>query len=144
MLTLKRMFSFCASHRLFNPNFSDEKNHSIFGKCSGKNGHGHNYKLEVVVSGHIDPETGMLFNLQTLKQLVNEYIINDVDHKHLNHDVSWLQGKIPTTEVLVESIWERLELKLKDEKITLIQLESITVWETENNIVTKTKNESKY
>lgn len=140
MLILKRMFSFCASHRLYNPSFSDEKNNLIFGKCSGKNGHGHNYKLEIAVSGNIDPDTGMLFNLQTLKQLINEHIINDIDHKHLNFDVPWLQGKIPTTEVLVESIWERIHLKLNENSITNVKLESVTVWETENNIVTKNKN----
>jgi 6-pyruvoyltetrahydropterin/6-carboxytetrahydropterin synthase len=139
MLILKRHFSFCASHRLYNPNFSDEKNKLIFGKCSGKNGHGHNYKLEVSIKGNIDPETGMMFNLQKLKDIVNESIINDVDHKHLNFDVSWLQGKIPTTEIFVECIWERLEEKLAFEKIDNIQLQSITVWETENNIVTKTR-----
>ena len=70
MLILKRHFSFCASHRLYNPNFSDEKNKLIFGKCSGKNGHGHNYKLEVSIKGNIDPETGMMFNLQKLKDIV--------------------------------------------------------------------------
>lgn len=139
MLILKRHFSFCASHRLYNPNFNDEKNKLIFGKCAGKNGHGHNYKLEISITGKIDPETGMLFNLQTLKDLVNESIINDVDHKHLNFDVPWLIGKIPTTEILVESIWERLEEKFKVEKINEIQIQSITVWETENNIVTKVR-----
>ncbi len=139
MLILKRHFSFCASHRLYNPNFSDEKNKLIFGKCSGKNGHGHNYKLEVSIKGNIDPETGMMFNLQKLKDIVNESIINDVDHKHLNFDVSWLQGKIPTTEIFVECIWERLEEKLAFEKIDNSQLQPITVWETENNILTKTR-----
>jgi 6-pyruvoyltetrahydropterin/6-carboxytetrahydropterin synthase len=137
MLILKRHFSFCASHRLFNPNFSEEKNKSIFGKCAGKNGHGHNYKLEVAITGKTDAETGMLFNLQELKDLVNESIIQDVDHKHLNFDVSWLEGKIPTTEIFVESIWERLEEKLKLQQKNQIKLHSVTVWETEKNIVTK-------
>ncbi len=137
MLILKRHFSFCASHRLFNPNFSEEKNKLIFGKCAGINGHGHNYKLEVAVTGNIDPETGMLFNLQELKDLVNECIIQDVDHKHLNFDVSWLEGKIPTTEIFVESIWERLEEKLKIYEKEKIKLYSVTMWETDKNIVTK-------
>lgn len=137
MLILKRHFSFCASHRLFNPKFSDEKNKSIFGKCAGKNGHGHNYKLEVAVTGKTDPETGMLFNLQDLKDLVNEHIVNDVDHKHLNFDVPWLEGKIPTTEILVEAIWERLEGKINVTQQNNVKLYSVTVWETEKNIVTK-------
>lgn len=137
MLILKRKFSFCASHRLYNPSFSEEKNKLIFGKCAGINGHGHNYNLEVAVTGELDKETGMLFNLQSLKDLVNEHIINDVDHKHLNFDVLWLVKKIPTTEVLVESIWERLDEKLQTYSTKKVQLYSITVWETENNIVTK-------
>ena len=69
MLILKRFFSFCASHRLYNPTFSDEKNESIFGKCAGKNGHGHNYKLEIGVHGKVNPETGMLFNILDLKEI---------------------------------------------------------------------------
>ena len=134
MLILKRSFSFSASHRLFNPKLSDERNLAIYGKCAGINGHGHNYKLEVALTGSIDEETGMLFNLQTLKELVEKSIIQDLDHKHLNFDVSWLEGKIPTTEILVEAIWQRLE-----EKLDPGLLHSMTIWETEKNVVTKTR-----
>ena len=137
MIILKRHFSFCASHRLFNSNFSEEKNKLIFGKCAGKNGHGHNYKLEVSITGNINAETGMLFNLEELKDIVNERIIQDVDHKHLNFDVPWLEGKIPSSENIVEAIWERLDKKIQTYPKHHISLHSITLWETEKNIVTK-------
>ena len=141
MLILKGHFSFCASHRLFNPKFSDEKNKLIFGKCAGKNGHGHNFKMEVEITGNVDPETGMVFNLSTLKNLVNDNIIEDVDHKHLNFDVPWLEGKIPTTEVFVEAIWDRLENLIQNIKDNKVKLHSVTIWETETHAVTKIRNE---
>lgn len=137
MLTLKRIETFCASHRLFNPAWSDEKNQEVFGKCSSPNGHGHNYKLEVSVYGKINPTTGMIFNLQELKEILRTQVLNDLDHKHLNFDVPWLQGKIPTTEVLVDAIWTRLSNAFFTLK-TSAKLSSVTVWETEKNIVTKT------
>ena len=137
MLTLKRIESFCASHRLFNPKWSDEKNFEVYGKCSHIHGHGHNYKLEVCVSGEIDEESGMIFNLQTLKEIIHSQIFIDVDHKHLNYDVPWLSGKIPTTEVLVSCIWDRLNQAILNLN-TAVKLTSVTVWETEKNIVTKT------
>jgi 6-pyruvoyltetrahydropterin/6-carboxytetrahydropterin synthase len=139
MLILKRYFSFCTSHRLYNPKFSDEKNFLIYGKCAGIHGHGHNYKLEVAISGKVDPETSMVFNLDLLKDLVDKNIIEDVDHKHLNFDVSWLEGKIPTAEVFVDSIWERLNFAIKKYNTNDIKLYSITLWETEYDAVTKTR-----
>ena len=136
MLTLKRIESFCASHRLFNPNWSDEKNFQVYGKCAHIHGHGHNYKLEVCVTGEIDKETGMIFNLQNLKDVIKTQVLCDVDHKHLNFDVPWLDGKVPTTEVLVEAIWERLHTHFQSLK-TSAKLSAVTIWETEKNIVTK-------
>ncbi|MES2615988.1 MAG: 6-carboxytetrahydropterin synthase [Bdellovibrionota bacterium] len=136
MLILKRRESFCASHRLFNPSWSDEKNFQVYGKCAHVHGHGHNYKLEVGVAGEISSETGMVFNLQTLKDIISTQILCDVDHKHLNFDVPWLAGKIPTTEVLVEAIWQRLENYFTALN-TQAKLYSVTVWETEKNVVTK-------
>jgi 6-pyruvoyltetrahydropterin/6-carboxytetrahydropterin synthase len=136
MITLKRLESFCASHRLYNPNWSDEKNLEVYGKCSHIHGHGHNYKLEVCISGEIDSQTGMVFDLQLLKNILQNLILQDVDHKHLNFDVPWLEGLVPTTEVLVDAIWKRLNahfLKLN----TNVRLSSVTIWETEKNIVTK-------
>jgi 6-pyruvoyltetrahydropterin/6-carboxytetrahydropterin synthase len=137
MLTLKRIETFCASHRLFNPQWSDEKNAQIYGKCAHTHGHGHNYKMEVCISGPINPQNGMIFNLQELKEIIANKILNDVDHKHLNFDVPWLQGKIPTTEVLVQCVWERLQDHFNSLQ-TNAKLTSVTIWETEKNVVTKT------
>jgi 6-pyruvoyltetrahydropterin/6-carboxytetrahydropterin synthase len=133
-MELTRRFNFCASHRLFRPEWSDEKNTEIFGLCSNPNGHGHNYEMEVTVSGTPDPETGMVTNLKTLKQIVNESVILDMDHKDLNKDVPWMAGQIPTTEVLAEAIWQELESKINTDSVTL---EKIKIWETKNNIVTR-------
>ncbi|BBH53507.1 6-pyruvoyl trahydropterin synthase family protein [Fluviispira sanaruensis] len=140
MLILKHNFSFCASHRLFNPTFSDDKNKEIYGKCAGKNGHGHNYKLEVAITGQVDPETSMLFNLQDLSDIVYENIINDVDHKHLNFDVLWLEGKIPTIEIFIEEIWKRLDKSIVSKQKNKLELYSVTLWETETNFATRLRN----
>jgi 6-pyruvoyltetrahydropterin/6-carboxytetrahydropterin synthase len=134
MIILKRHFSFCASHRLYNPQWSEEENKKIFGKCAGKNGHGHNYKLEVAITGDIDPHTGMIFHLQYLCDLVNNAVVNDLDHKHLNMDVPWLANKIPTTEILAVEIFKILDEKFKCKNKS--KLCGVTVWETEKNIVT--------
>lgn len=136
MIIFKRRESFCASHRLFNPNWSDEENQKVYGKCAHVHGHGHNYELEVAIVGPVHPDTGMVFNLQDLKDIIHSEILSDVDHKHLNYDVSWLAGKIPTTEVLVCAIWDRLEAKLAQMNSTVV-LHSVTVFETQKNSATK-------
>ena len=94
MIYITRRLEFCASHRLYNPEFSDEKNERIFGLCNNPNGHGHNYVLEVTVKGEVDPQTGMVLDLKALKKLINEEIINKVDHKNLNVDVDFLKEVI--------------------------------------------------
>ena len=91
MIYITRKLEFCASHRLFNPEYSDEKNARVFGLCNNPNGHGHNYVMEVTVRGEVHPETGMVLDLKALKQLVNEEIILKVDHKNLNVDVPFLK-----------------------------------------------------
>ena len=85
MIYITRRLEFCASHRLFNPDFSDEKNESTFGLCNNPNGHGHNYVLEVTVKGEVAPETGMVLDLKALKKLINEEIINKVDPVSYTH-----------------------------------------------------------
>ena len=120
--------TFCAGHRLFNPKFSDDKNREIFGDCSNPHGHGHNYVLEVTVSGEIDPETGMIINLKQLKKVIEEEIIAKVDHKNLNMDVDFMHGIIPTTENFAQKIWEILDRKLGGSL-----LDRIVIRESENN-----------
>lgn len=136
MLTITRTFHFCAGHRLFRPDWSDERNRDVFGLCSNPAGHGHNYTLEVSVTGSVDRETGMIMNLRELKEVVTARVIADVDHKHLNSDVPWLRGVIPTTELFAEKIWERLESVL-GQAVPGIQLDGIVLHETPNNKVAK-------
>jgi 6-pyruvoyltetrahydropterin/6-carboxytetrahydropterin synthase len=130
MIYITRKLEFCASHRLFNPEYSDEKNAEIFGLCNNPNGHGHNYVMEVTVSGEVHPETGMVLDLKALKELVNEEIILKVDHKNLNVDVPFLKDIIPTAENLAIHFWEVLESKLVGG-----QLHEIKLYESERNFV---------
>ncbi|WP_237098201.1 6-carboxytetrahydropterin synthase [Nitrospina gracilis] len=131
MIYITRKVEFCASHRLFNPTFSDEKNAQVFGLCNNPNGHGHNYTMEVTVKGDVDPKTGMVLDLKFLKKLVTEEIIDKVDHKNLNMDVEFLQGVIPTAENLAIKFWEVLEPKIGDGL-----LHEIKLYESPRNFVT--------
>jgi 6-pyruvoyltetrahydropterin/6-carboxytetrahydropterin synthase len=107
-----RRETFTAGHRLFRPEWSDERNREVFGKCSNPSGHGHNYVLEVSVRSEIDPQTGYVIDLGELSRIVHEAVLDDVDHRNLNTEVDWLHGRIPTTEVLADAIWERLDVRL--------------------------------
>ena len=122
MIYITRKVEFCASHRLFNPTYSDEKNAEVFGLCNNPNGHGHNYVLEVTVRGDVHPETGMVLELKTLKKLVTDEIIDKVDHKNLNVDVPFLEGVIPTAENLAIHFWEVLKPKLQEAKLHELKL----------------------
>lgn len=130
MIYITRKLEFCASHRLYNPEYSDEKNAQVFGLCNNPNGHGHNYVMEVTVRGEVHPETGMVLDLKALKQLVNEEIILKVDHKNLNVDVPFLNDVIPTAENLAIRFWEILEPKLEGGGLYEIKL-----YESERNFV---------
>ena len=122
MIYITRKLEFCASHRLFNPTFSDEKNAEVFGLCNNPNGHGHNYVMEVTVRGEVAPETGMVLDLKSLKKLVQDEIILKVDHKNLNVDVPFLEGVIPTAENLAIRFWEVLERQLDNGLLHEIKL----------------------
>ncbi len=128
MVYLTRRASFSAAHRLWSNALSEAENIAVYDKCANPNGHGHNYTLEVTVRGTPDPRTGMLLNLTDLKQAMNEQVIDAVDHKHLNYDVPWLEGCIPTTEVLVVKFWDRLQ-----RAFPAGMLYEVTLHETENN-----------
>ncbi len=130
MIYITRKLEFCASHRLHNPEFSDEKNAEVFGLCSNPNGHGHNYVMEVTVRGEVHPETGMVLDLKALKKLVHEEIIFKVDHKNLNVDVPFLKDIIPTAENLAIQFWKVLESRLESG-----QLHEIKLYESERNFV---------
>jgi 6-pyruvoyltetrahydropterin/6-carboxytetrahydropterin synthase len=128
MIYLTRRTTFSAAHRLWSNHLTEEETITLYGKCANANGHGHNYVLEVTVRGNADPRTGMVLNLLDLKQAINEHVIIWVDHKHLNYDVPWLEGDIPTTEVLAMKFWERLERALPRDLLYEVKLH-----ETENN-----------
>jgi 6-pyruvoyltetrahydropterin/6-carboxytetrahydropterin synthase len=129
MVYLTRRVTFSSAHRLWSNYLSEEENYAIYDKCANRNGHGHNYTLEVTVRGRPDSQTGMVLNLTEMKRITNEQVVNWVDHKHLNHDVPWLEGTIPTAEMLVVRFWERLEPHFPAGLLYEVKL-----YETENNI----------
>ena len=128
MLYVTRRERFSAAHRLFKPGLSDEENEKIYGKCSNPNWHGHNYDLEVVVCGNLNPETGFVIDLNLLKKIIREYVINKVDHKNLNLDTDFMKGIIPSAENIAVAIWNQIDNKLPSGK-----LYSVKLYETENN-----------
>jgi 6-pyruvoyltetrahydropterin/6-carboxytetrahydropterin synthase len=121
-----RRESFNAAHELRNPGLSEAENRRLYGKCA--NLHGHNYVLEVVVAGAIDPTTGYVVDLKWLSGVVSRRIIEDVDHRNLNTDVPWLEGLILTAENLAVAFWERLQTELPEGS-----LRTVRVWETDKN-----------
>ena len=121
-----RRESFNAAHQLYDPDLSEGENRRVFGKCA--NMHGHNYVVEVVVAGEIDPATGYVLDLKVLSEVISRQIIRDVDHRNLNTDVWWLKGRVPTTENLAQAFWERLEPELPGGL-----LRSVRLWETDKN-----------
>jgi 6-pyruvoyltetrahydropterin/6-carboxytetrahydropterin synthase len=125
-----RKAHFNAAHRLHNPAWSDEKNQAIFGLCNNANYHGHNYELEVRVTGEVDPETGYLIDLKLLKDLIYDEVESPFDHKNLNLDVPDFQHLNPTAEHICYVIWQRLRAKL-DSKFDLM----VRLYETPRNYV---------
>ena len=124
---LARRYRFAASHRLHTDRLSDEENARVFGKCANPYGHGHNYVLEVSVSGNVDPATGMIANLAELDRFVEREVIKEFDHHSLNEDVAAFRDVVPTTENLCIEIFERLK------SFPRAKLERVRVQETANN-----------
>jgi 6-pyruvoyltetrahydropterin/6-carboxytetrahydropterin synthase len=121
-----RRESFNAAHQLYDPGLSDDENRQLFGKCA--NLHGHNYILEAVVAGEIDQASGYVLDLKLLSDVMCRQVIRDVDHRNLNTDVPWLEGRIPTAENLALTFWERLRPEFPEGL-----LRSVRVWETDKN-----------
>ena len=132
MLTLTRRERFCAAHKLANPNWSDEKNERVFGRCSNKNWHGHNYELFVTVKGEVNPETGFIIDLKWLGDILKEKIVDPFDHRNLNLDVPIFEGKMVSTEIVAIEIWNIIE---EDVKAQGAELFCVKLNETENNSV---------
>ena len=124
-----RKVHFNAAHRLHNPAKSDAWNRETFGKCNNPNWHGHNYVLEVTVVGEPDPDTGYVIDLGVLKGLVEEKIVDKVDHKNLNLEVDFLEGVLPSTENFIVAIWNEL-----NEALPSGRLHAVRLYETERNV----------
>jgi 6-pyruvoyltetrahydropterin/6-carboxytetrahydropterin synthase len=129
-LKISRKEHFNAAHRLFNPNWSDEKNLEVFGKCSYPNYHGHNYEIIVTLTGEPDLNTGFVFDMKVLSDIIKEHILNKFDHKNLNLDTDYFKDLNPTAENIVVVIWNILREKI-DSSLDL----KITLYETERNFV---------
>ena len=132
MIYLTRRERFSAAHRMFKPEWSDEQNMEVFGKCSNPNWHGHNYILFVTVKGEPDAENSFVINMNTLKKIIHDKIIVKVDHKNLNIDVDFMKGLVATTENLAIAIWNELEEVIGE---TGAILHCIRIEETENNSI---------
>ena len=130
MVYVTRRTYFSASHRLYNPSFSEEPPPAIFDKCTTFNSNGHNYVVEVTVAGIPDPATGYVIDLKLLKAILDREIIDKVDHKHLNFDVDFLRDMIPTAENIAIAFWQILEPKIPHGK-----LHTVRVFESDNNFV---------
>jgi 6-pyruvoyltetrahydropterin/6-carboxytetrahydropterin synthase len=125
-----RRLHFSAAHRLHNEQMSPAENARFYGLCNSPNYHGHNYELDITVEGEVDPANGYVIDLGQLRDLAEEVVLRDLDHRNLNTDVAWLQGVIPSTENLVVSIWERLV-----DHIPRGRLARLVLWETPRNYV---------
>lgn len=130
-VTVHRKAHFNAAHRLFNPAWDDEKNRSVFGKCSNPNYHGHNYELIVAVKGDVDPETGFVMDMKILRKLIASEVEEKLDHKNLNLDVKEFKNLNPTAENIAVVIWNILRIHI-EENLEL----SVTLYETPRNYVT--------
>ena len=129
---ITRRETFNAAHKLWKPEWSEQQNDEVFGKCANKNWHGHNFQLYVTVKGVPNPDTGFVINLKTLSVIVREKVVEALDHKNLNLDVPFLQGIMASTENVAIAIWELIE---EDIRINGGELAKIKLIETENNFV---------
>lgn len=126
MLFLTRIEHFNAAHKLYNPQWSKEKNETVFGKCANENWHGHNYELHVTIKGEVATDTGFVINAKYLSHIIKEFVLEKLDHKNLNMDVDFLKGKMCSTEILAIEIWKQLSPHLPAE----LKIHSIKLYET--------------
>ena len=132
MVFITRRESFNAAHRLFRPDFSDEENLRVFGKCSNPRWHGHNYILYVTVGGEVDEKTGFVMNLKQLSSVIQKSVIEKLDHRNINLEVDFMKDKLASAENLAVAIWEELDADIQSYGATL---HKILLYETENNFV---------
>lgn len=132
MVYITRRERFCAAHKLYREDWSKEENEAVFGNCSNPNWHGHNYDLFVTVKGDINPETGFLIDLKRMKEIINIHIVDKLDHRNVNLDVDFMEGKMASTEIIAIEIFNILKPLFEAEKV---QLHVVRLHETENNYV---------
>lgn len=132
MIYITRRERFNAAHRLYRGDYDDQKNYEVFGPCSNPNWHGHNYVMWVTIKGEINPETGFLVNLKQLSHLLKEKVVDKLDHKNMNTEVDFMQGRFASTESLAIAIWEQIKQPIKEMGA---ELHCIKISETENNFV---------
>jgi 6-pyruvoyltetrahydropterin/6-carboxytetrahydropterin synthase len=132
MIYLTRRERFCAAHRMFRKEWSDEDNLRVFGKCSNPNWHGHNYILWVTIKGEPSEEHGFIMNINILKQIILDSVITKIDHKNINLEVDFMKGKIATTENLAIAIWNELNPIIEKQGASLY---CVKIEETENNSI---------
>jgi len=122
MILLTRKAEFSAAHFYFNPAWSEEENDRIFGKCANRQGHGHNYTLEVTVAGEPDPVSGFVVDLKRLKDILESEVLSVYDHRHLNFEVPEFATTVPTTENIAVAIWRRLDGKIPNAKLHRVRV----------------------
>ena len=122
MVLLTRKAEFSAAHYYWNDAWSQQENEKVFGKCANRNGHGHNYTLEVTVAGEIDPVSGFVVDLKALKDVIEREVIRVYDHRHLNLEVPEFRSVIPTTENIAIAIWNRLEKKIAGARLQRVRV----------------------
>ncbi|KAF2519739.1 6-carboxytetrahydropterin synthase [Flavobacterium salilacus subsp. salilacus] len=130
-VTVSRKAHFNAAHRLYRPDWTEERNDAVFGKCNNPNFHGHNYELIVSVTGDIDPETGYVIDIKVLKDIIKDQVEDAFDHKNLNLDVPEFADLNPTAENIVVVIWNRIRKRID----VAMELE-VVLYETPRNFVT--------
>ena len=126
MVHITRIEHFNAAHKLYNPSWSREENEIVFGKCANENWHGHNFELHVTIAGTPNPDDGFVFDVKKLSIIIKEHVIEKLDHKNLNIDVNFMQGKICSIENLIIGIWNELSPYLPDQ----VKLFSLKLYET--------------
>ncbi len=132
MIYITRKERFNAAHKLYRDSWSKEKNEEVFGKCANSNWHGHNFDLFVTIKGEVNEETGFVIDLKELKKIIKAHVIEKLDHKNINLDVTFMQGKMASTEILSMEIWKQLQPHITERGA---QLHCIKLYETENNFV---------
>ena len=122
MVLLTRKVEFSAAHFYYNEAWSQQENERIFGKCANRNGHGHNYTLEVTVAGEVDPVSGFVVDLKALKEILNREVVDVYDHRHLNFEVPEFRSTIPTTENIAIAVWNRLNGKIPGARLHRVRV----------------------